>query len=404
MTLLPAPATAPDVHSCADGAAVAADPSTPIPALLTLAEQHPDAVLRNPAFELSMVADPHLLSQANDAALAAMVDSAAADASFLRQAGAVAVRPESARTINGRQHRTPPAAMQCATYALSMRADCPRDVLETLVAIHPGHPGMRDGAELAQVRLKRKPAPARAWRPAVTAVFSAGRLAPSGVALPPDVTVAYARHGMFDPNGPVAHAHAILTSRSLRMGIVAAVAASPAHRGWLAAAARTEKRGKDSRMCNRDAWFEVHWRWRGIEPVDHENPGLGCMLQTEALGWTGTNDRARQLLQRWQSGEIVDGDGEPWQVPESHRDLSLEEAEQLTIALPEAGFRTSAYMLLLCSPRCPVDLLEERSRHADWMVRLCVAFNRATPAARRRALRRDRNWLVRCAAREGGDA
>jgi hypothetical protein len=37
------------------------------------------------------------------------------------------------------------------------------------------------------------------------------------------------------------------------------------------------------------------------------------------------------------------------------------------------------------------------------MVRLCVAFNRATPTARRRALRRDRNWLVRCAAREGGD-
>ena len=76
MTLLPAPATAPDVHSCADAASAAADPSTPIPALLTLAEQHPDAVLRNPAFELSMVADPHLLSQASDAALAAMVDAA----------------------------------------------------------------------------------------------------------------------------------------------------------------------------------------------------------------------------------------------------------------------------------------------------------------------------------------
>ena len=404
MTLLPAPATAPALHSCADAAAAAADPSTPIPALLTLAEQHPDAVLRNPAFELSMVADSQLLHQASDDALAAMVESAAANASFLRQAGAVAVRPESARTINGRQHRTPPTAMPRATFALAVRADCPRDVLERIVAVHPGHLGMRDGAELAQVRLKRKPAPARAWRPAATAVLSAGRLAPFGVALPPDVTVAYARHGMFDPDGPAAHAHAILTPRGLRMGLVASVASSPAHRGWLAAAARAEMRGKDTRMNNRDAWFEVHWRWRGIESLDHENPGLGCMLETEALGWTGTYNRARQLLKRWQAGEIVDGGDEPWQFPESHRDLSLEEAEQLTLALPEAGFRTSAYMLLLCSPRCPVDLLEERSRHADWMVRICVAFNRATPAARRRALRRDRNWLVRCAAREGGDA
>ena len=186
------------------------------------------------------------------------------------------------------------------------------------------------------------------------------------------------------------------------MAMVATLAGSQGNRGWLAAAARAEQRGGNGRMTERDASLEILWRWRGFEPFDGVGVGFGFISQSEAHGWSATNRSARKLLERWQAGDIVDGSGQPWKFADGHRELSLDEAEELTMALPESGLRTSASMLLLCSPRCPRTLLEERSRHADWIVRLCVAFNRATTPAERGVLLADRNWMVRCAAQEGG--
>jgi hypothetical protein len=388
--------------SPADAAIAAADPSTPIPALLCLAAQHPGAVLRNPVFDVAMVADPNLLLRAGIDALVAMVESDAADPAFLRRVAAIAVRPGSTRVVDGREHRTSAKVMPGAAFALAARADCPRDLLEAIVAHHPGSACARCVLELAQARLAAISGGEAAWGPAVTAALSVGCSAPPGAALPPDVTVAFARHGLFDPDGPSGHAHAILTDRSLRMAIVATVAGSPPHRRWLAAAARAEVRGGDVRMSDRDASLEIRWRWRGFEPSEAGGVGFGFMAQNEAIGWSATNRQAEALLQRWQAGDIVDGSGTPWKFPTSHRDLSLEQAEELALRLPESARRTSASMLLLCSPRCPIDRLRERARHADWLVRLCVAFNRATPPAERAALQADRNWLVRRAAQEGG--
>ena len=109
-------ASAPDAMTAATspfarGALAAADPTTPIAVLLRLASLHPEAVLQNPAFELAMVADPNLLRAASDKALAALVECAAADPVFLQRAGALAVRPASGRTVNGRTQSVPAVVM-----------------------------------------------------------------------------------------------------------------------------------------------------------------------------------------------------------------------------------------------------------------------------------------------------
>ena len=83
-----------DRLTVAQARALSADPATSIPMLASLAVREPIRVLANPAWELAMVAQPALLANVSDEALAALASCAKADAEFLRSAArSCALRP-----------------------------------------------------------------------------------------------------------------------------------------------------------------------------------------------------------------------------------------------------------------------------------------------------------------------
>lgn len=362
----------------------ARDPSTPPAQLLKAAERAPASVLRNPAWQLACVADPGFLRRASDAALAAIVRCRAAGPDVLRDVAHAIGGNKGAWALHWR----------ATSIALAMRADAPVELLASLAeTTDPKLATVANALEIFRHRAKLPCGATDGWEAAVAVGFEPEirtRHTVGGAFLP-EVIGSLVKWKAVPLDSPIVRGLTLITSSHARLRMVAN------HRGqssaWVELAARAESYGRTADRSQ--VWRECICAWRGEDPHREsihlfQGGGLGAGYKRVAESRTWDS-----LCEEWARGVIRSSDGELVRTRYRRETLKLDRAIEL--AAREHRL-TMVHTLLLCSTKCPVALLERRSRAPESILRAAVASNPCTPREVRARLRRDVNWVVRGAA------
>lgn len=362
----------------------ARDPGSPPELLLRAAQRYPASVLRNPAWQLACVAEPAFLRKAPDASLAAIAHCRWAGPDVLRDL-ARAVGPELA-------HWT--GAMGRTLTALALRADLPYELLASMAGAAVGKRGTTSSpAEILHHRAALPPGSTAGWEAAVAVGFRPE--IPLRCTVPsaflPEVIGSLVKWKAVPLDSHIVRGLTLLTSSHARLRMVAN------HRGqsapWLALAARAEAGGEP---CSASTmWRESICAWRGEDPHDGSIQPLKGAGLSEGYRRVAESRKWELLCDQWARGEIRSSDGTLVGTRYRRETFKLDRA----IAMAAREHRlTMVHNLLLCSPKCPVALLERRSRAREWILRAAVAGNPSTPPQVRTRLAKDVNWVVRGAA------
>lgn len=371
----------------------AADPGTPVEVLAALLELYPRTVLRNPAWELSLVTDPTMLrrltmQQAVVAARCPALDAGSVMALVRRSSGVGLPRP------NGEDRRI--------AFALVCRADIGRAALEELIRPWNRATAGTMAQEIALRRLE-DPELLGGWREAVPALLARD----DGSTMADIVRTGQCwrfigdlvRSGDLPVRSPIVRAAVAMGREDLRWNVVAALPESSDRDELLTLAAY-------SSVCRR---FKIPPRtlqaratvrcWNSGSALGPEPARLGTVI----VGRWIRNDpflpacaqAIAEQTARWARRD-------PWPMDSWHererRKATLPGRCAIAARRPRRDLRLDA-LCLVASDRCPRPLLRRASEDAHWLVRLCAASNRGrTPAVARR-LAEDDHWAVRAAAR-----
>lgn len=104
------------------------------------------------------------------------------------------------------------------------------------------------------------------------------------------------------------------------------------------------------------------------------------------------------LLAAWKAGTLIDANGRPFVRRDPSDAWGAEECAMLSL---RGAHDSLQRVMLLCSPRCPEQVLLDHAASASWWIRLAVARNPRTPRdAVESIAASDWNWVVRAAATE----
>ncbi len=104
------------------------------------------------------------------------------------------------------------------------------------------------------------------------------------------------------------------------------------------------------------------------------------------------------ILDAWVAGKPIDGSGRPLCRRDASDCWTAEECAMLAL---RESYNSLSRVLLLCSWRCPIEVLEDHLASQSWWVRLAVVRNPRTPWEElERVAATDWNWVLRAAARE----
>jgi hypothetical protein len=373
-----------DRLTVAQARALSADPATSIPMLASLAVREPIRVLANPAWELAMVAQPALLANVSDEALAALASCAKADAEFLRSAArSCALRP---------------AATKRTIWALASRTDAPAEVLQLLASLADPKHTSSDGREIARLRAWQDGARLLGWRAAVEVTgitYLQARKLPNSIptVYEPEAISTLLHDFPALVDSPIVRLIAMLGQREMRMRILHA--AAPTNAAVLEMLSISDTIGKGVRVDDQSVWVMFHSQvgGHGLRNTTPQRAGAGGM--NVAMGRSFQRKNAGRLALRWACGERIDADGKNWGPKLREGSIPIEDAIHAARHAPE---HSSVHMLLLAHPRCPRRLLQRRVRSPHWISRLAVALNPAVGETFRGRLRSDLHWIVRAAA------
>lgn len=358
-----------------------ADPNTRIEWLVDSAWRAPRAVLRNPAWQLMVVATPEILASVPERSMCALVNCPEADPAFL-----VAV---------ANAYRGSPRPRSAVTMALASRADVPHVALERLAAA-AGDSCTRDGLEVAVHRMRTGAGSLDGWDAAIAPTLVPGLRSQPPRRDPPaiDAVASLMRHGLLSTRCPVLRAVVQLVPCDSRAALL--IDGPRDDFEFLRLAARAEVSGEAGRLPDRELWSEVLGAWQGSkagEPFPSRMRAGGF-----AAGMHGTHQsrRAIDLALRWADGSNDSSVGMRWRYAVGRR---LPPPGRALAEACNAPRNSAAHLLALTVPTCPQELLEARSRSRGWRFRAAVACNPAAPPGVLERLCRDMHWIVRGAAR-----
>jgi len=357
-----------------------ADPGNGIEWLAKFAWRAPKSVLRNPAWQLSVIADPEFLTRVSDRSLRALVSCPEADPAFLAAAADAC--------------RAAPVSRAEVTLALASRADIPQAVLERLSPSF-GATCTRDGREIAVHRLRTGVDSLSGWDAAIAPTLIPGlRSRPSKCGPPAlDAVASLMRHGLLSTRCPMVRAVVQLAPRETRTVLLANCPRDDFE--FLRLAARTEVSGEAGRLPDRELWAEVLGAWHGVRAGEPFPPRMRASGFAEGMGGSAQSQRATALARQWAGGgsdRILSWD---WHLAYERRRPAPARAVEEACRAPR---NSAAHLLALTVPKCPEDLLEQRSRSRSWRLRAAVACNPGAPQRILDRLREDLHWIVRGAA------